>query len=83
MAKLGYYRKKIDLIDKGIVKLLLKRFELAKQIGGYKKKSGIEVIDKKREMQVISNIKKNSNKHKKFITYIFKNVINYSKKLQK
>ncbi len=84
MGKLLTYRKKINVIDRNIVKLLLKRFDLAKQIGNYKSRNKMKIIDKKREMQVINNIKKYSNKeNKKFITNVFKNIINYSKKIQK
>ncbi|MBI2559398.1 chorismate mutase [Candidatus Woesearchaeota archaeon] len=83
MGKLKSYRKKIDIIDKKIVKLLMSRFELARQISIYKKWNKLEIIDKKRERQVINNIKKFSNKHKKFVIGIFKNIITYSKKLQK
>ncbi|MBI2101544.1 chorismate mutase [Candidatus Woesearchaeota archaeon] len=83
MDRLGQCRKRIDAIDKNIAKLLLKRFELVNQIGSYKKRNKVKVDDKKREAQVISNIKKISNEHKKFIMSIFKNIINYSKKLQK
>ena len=83
MNKLDHYRKKIDLIDKNIIKLLSQRFELTKQIGDYKKKNNIKVVDKKRELQVINNIKKYSHKHKKFIIDIFKKIINYSKKIQR
>ena len=77
------YRKKIDAIDKNIVKLLLKRFDLAKRIGNYKRKNKIKIIDKKRELQVIKNIKTQSKLHQKFMINIFKNIINYSKKIQK
>ncbi len=84
MDKLDYYRKKIDVIDKSIAKLISLRFKLIKQISNYKKINKIDVIDKKREMQVLKNVKKCFNKkHKKFVINIFKNIINYSKKLQK
>ena len=83
MNKLKSYRKGIDLIDKNIIKLLSQRFKLAKQIGDYKKKNGLKIVDKERELQVINNIKKYSNEHKKFIINIFKNIINYSKRIQK
>jgi len=76
-------RKKIDLIDKKIAKLLVMRLTLIKKIGAYKKKNGIKITDKKRELQVINNIKKYSIYHQKFMANIFKNVINYSKKIQK
>ena len=83
MNKLKYHRKKIDDIDKGIVKLLLLRFGIAKQIASYKKKNNIEVLDKNRELQIINNIKKRSDKkNQKFVVDIFENIIDYSKKIQ-
>ena len=66
------------MIDRNTVKLLLFRFKIVKQISRYKKINKIKIIDKKRELQVISNIKI----HQKFVTNIFKNIINYSKKVQ-
>ena len=84
MNKLKDYRKKIDFIDKKIAKLLSLRFNLAKQIASYKKKNKIKITDKKRELRVINNIKKYSNKkYQKFIIGIFKSIINHSKKIQK
>jgi len=83
MNNLKHYRKKIDLIDRNIVKLLLLRFKLVKQIANYKRKNKIKVTDKKREYKIINNIKKYSDKqHKKFITDIFKRLIDYSKRMQ-
>ena len=83
MNKLKYYRKRIDVIDSNIVKLLSSRFRIAKQIASYKKKNNIKVLDKKRELQVIKNIKKHSDKrNQKFIVDIFKTIINHSKKIQ-
>ena len=84
MSKLNNYIKQIDAVDRNIVKLLLLRFKTARQIAIYKKANKIKIPDKKRELQVIDNIKSYSDKkHQKFITIIFKNIIKYSKKLQK
>ena len=84
MDKLKSYRERIDVIDKKIVKLLSLRFNLAKQISSYKKKNKFEITDKKRELRVIKNIEKFSNKkHQKFMVRVFKNIINYSKRIQK
>jgi len=48
------------------------------------KKNKIKITDKKREMQVIKNIKKHSSKsNQKFVMSIFKNIVDYSKKIQK
>ena len=83
MHNLEYCRKKIDIIDKNIVKLLLLRFKFVKRIASYKKGNKIGVLDKKRELQVIAKIKKKSGKkHQKFIISVFKNIIDYSKKMQ-
>ena len=84
MNKLKSYKKRIDVIDKKIVNLLSLRFNLAKWVSSYKKKNKIEITDKKREVQVLNNIKKNSNKkHQKFMVDIFRNIIDYSKRMQK
>ena len=84
MGKLEYNREKIDLIDKNIIKLLLARLKLVRQISVYKKKNKIKITDKKRERNIIINIKKYSNKkHQKFFKKIFGCIINYSKKIQK
>ena len=83
MDKLKHYREKIDLIDRSIVKLLLLRFKLIKQIGSYKKANNIKITDKKRESNILNNIKKYSDKqNEKFIAHIFKKIINYSKRMQ-
>jgi len=83
MSSLNHYRKKIDSIDKKIVALLKSRFEVAKQISNFKKSSKIRIADKKRELEVLSGIKKYSKSHWRFLTIIFKKIIDYSKKLQK
>lgn len=84
MGKIKFYRWKIDNIDRNIVKLLMLRFKIVRQIGIYKKGNNTEVSDKKRELQVINNIKKQlDKKHQRFIIQIFRNIINYSKKLQR
>ena len=84
MERIEYLRKKIDLIDKNIVRLLSLRFELTKQIGNCKKKNKIKIIDRKRELQIIKNIKKYSTKtSQKFLQKIFGKIIDYSRKIQK
>ncbi|MBI2654635.1 chorismate mutase [Candidatus Woesearchaeota archaeon] len=84
MDKLKRYRKSIDYTDKKIVKLLLLRFDLAKKVSKEKKLNRVKIIDKKRESEIMKNIKKYSNKkHQQFVKDIFKNIINYSRKLQR
>ncbi|NLP28123.1 MAG: chorismate mutase [Clostridia bacterium] len=84
MAELMKYRSEIDLIDKELVDLLEERFELAQQIGQYKKERNMNILNKDRENQVIEkNLKlvKNSN-YKTYITEILKTIMEESKKLQ-
>ena len=84
MGSLPFYRKKIDVIDKKIVKLLLSRFKFSKQIASYKKRNKMGITDKKRERGIISNIGKHSNKnHQKFFKKFFSEIIKYSKKIQR
>ena len=83
MGELDHYRKKIDVVDKKIINLLNSRFQIAKKISDFKKSSKIGIADKKREFEVLSNIKKYSKSHQKFLTVIFKKIIAYSKKLQR
>ena len=82
MNRLKNCRKEIDNIDKKIAELILSRFKLIKKISSFKKAYKIKILDKKRESQVINNIKKLSKPHRKFLFKIFKNMISYSKKLQ-
>ncbi|MBI2542148.1 chorismate mutase [Candidatus Woesearchaeota archaeon] len=83
MGKLGYYRKKIDEIDRNIAKLFLLRFGLAEEISHHKKINKIKIRNRKREHDVLRNVVKHSKKHKKFLAGIFKKTISYSRKLQK
>lgn len=82
MSKLDYYRKKIDLVDRNIVKLLLLRFRLVKQISSHKKRNKIKMTDRKREQQIIKKIGNYNKPHQKFLKEIFSDIIKYSKKLQ-
>ena len=83
MDKIEYLRKNIDEIDRNIVRLLVLRFKLIMQIGKYKKEKGIGVVEKKREYEILKNVKFFSDlPYKSFIVGIFKKIINYSRKLQ-
>ena len=83
MSSLGDYRKKIDCIDRKIAGLLKSRFETVKKISKFKNAHKLKVTDKQRELKVIKNIRKYSKSHRKFLIGIYKDIINYSKKLQK
>jgi len=58
MSDMRSLRKKIDLLDKRIVRLLNKRAKYADEIGRVKEKLGLEVYSPEREKQVIENVSK-------------------------
>jgi chorismate mutase len=83
MDRLKRYRKKVDRIDRKIVKFLAKRLELVKKIGAYKKIKKLPVFNKKREQEVFSNVQSSSKKYRtddRFMKEVFKAVISESKK---
>jgi chorismate mutase len=74
-------RRKIDSIDKKILRLLEKRVEIAKKIIKTKIKRGLEITDRKREKEIIENLKKATKNKilKKYLSQIYKIVFKISK----
>lgn len=84
MENLDYYRKRIDIIDKKIVSLLVSRINISKKISVYKRKHKIKIADAARERHVLNNIKnRQSKRNEKFLKKLFRDIINYSKCIQK
>lgn len=54
MSELDDYRKQIDEIDARLVPLFLRRMEVARQVGEYKKAQNIPVLDSERERQLVA-----------------------------
>lgn len=52
---LNHARNEINIIDKEIVQLLEKRFNVVMEIGKYKKENNIPIYDKEREKNVVKN----------------------------
>ena len=76
------HRKKIDKIDKEINKLIEKRLECAKEIGKYKKKNKMRIVDIKREKEVLGNRVKQSKLDKGFTKKLFSLIIKKSREAQ-
>ncbi len=51
------YRNELDNVDKEIINLLAKRFEIVKQIWKYKKENNIWILQKWRWKEVLKNRK--------------------------
>lgn len=83
--ELDKVRIEINAIDKEMVKLLEKRFNLVLQIGQYKKDNDLPVYDAGREKKVIENCVNNlENKmYSKHIETIYKQIMNTCKELEK
>ena len=84
MKNLEELRQEIDVIDDEIRKLFEERMNIVKQVRMFKKEHQIQILDKKREEEVIDkNIKKLNDdslkgSYKKFLEFL----IEISKELQ-
>ena len=86
MKKINSLRKKIDVVDEKILKLLEKRFLLTDEIGKLKRIGKIKVANKKREQELLNKYKKiaeGSNLSKRFVSNFLKLILQESKKRQK
>ena len=84
--KLEEYRKQIDEIDKNIVELFAKRFEIVKQIGKCKKENNIPVVDNNRFQKVLEKVENMAMKQgisKDFIDEIYRTIHKYACELEK
>lgn len=79
-------RKQIDKVDKRLVKVLAKRFEITKKVGIFKKIHNLPPLDKEREKIVFSKREKLAiklNLNPKLVKRIFKLIIEEVKKNHK
>ena len=78
-------RAEIDVVDRGIVLLLAKRFEIVKQIGEFKKKNHQVVVDNSRFQKVLKKVEELANQtgiDKEFIDKIYKEIHDYACELE-
>ena len=80
--KLMELRKKIDEIDEELATLLIKRFEIVREIAKIKVESNMKIEDKKREEEILEKIYKQTGKNE-IIKKIFKVILKESKEAQK
>ena len=76
--KLIVLRKKLDLLDNKLIKILKKRFNVVQNVLKLKEKKS-EIIDRKRINIILNNIKKKSKKNKidiKITLKVWKSMIN-------
>ena len=82
--KMIYLRDKIDTIDDKITDLLVKRFNIVKEIGAIKLNSSTEIANLSREKSIISRIFKRTNENisQSDLSEIFNSIFEISKKIQ-
>ena len=84
MNKLEEYRKEIDSIDKEMIALFERRMDVARKVGEYKKENNMEILNSKRETEVIEK-NTNSLKNKDYEDLgreFFENLMKLSRSLQ-
>lgn len=84
MEELELLRKEIDGIDEQLVKLFEERMELAVKIAAVKRQKAMQVLDSKREEEVIKKaIDRLKNKElSEELELFFRNLMDLSKKIQ-
>jgi len=84
MKEISRIRKKIDKIDQIILKNLLERLSIAREIAKVKKEKGIEIYKSSREEKIIKNLlKKTPQDDAKIIEGIFRNIISSCRNIQR
>jgi len=78
MDELKSMRIEIDELDNQLMRLLDRRYQLSKSIGIYKKHNHKQVLDLKREHQILDKARDFSEE----IYHVFFKIIEESKKLQ-
>jgi chorismate mutase len=80
------FRKQIDSIDDQILELLVKRIQISKQVGEYKKQEGLQIRDFEREDQLVKSIEERADKlgmDQSYINALFKLILENSRGNQK
>lgn len=84
MKAISVLRKEIDSLDNEIISLLENRLNISRKIGEYKKANHLEVLDTKREEEILKKIcnKIDNKNYQNSIIEIYKTIFLESKKLQ-
>ena len=78
-------RADIDRLDQEILKILKQRIRITEEIGKIKKTNSLDIIDKQRESEILSNLLaagENLEIEDDFIISLWRQIIDYSNKIQ-
>lgn len=73
------YRNEIDEIDEQLINLLNARFAVTKNVGEYKRKNNLPILNNSREEQIINKIKSCNLEHQDLIIDVYMEIMNISK----
>ena len=89
------FRNEINNIDEELLNLLVKRMQVSVNVGKYKKENSIPILNSKREKEVIQKVvnlnhskifldmnEKVTSIDDNFVEFMWKNIMDYSKRLQ-
>jgi chorismate mutase len=80
------FREEIDIIDQTILELIGKRYAISGRIGEVKRNLNLDVLNKEREKELLSNIKikaRKLNLDEKLIEDVWVRIIKESRRVQK
>ncbi|MDR0914828.1 MAG: chorismate mutase [Oscillospiraceae bacterium] len=80
--ELKLLREQIDKTDNEIVKLFWQRMELSKQVGLYKKKNGLPVLNANRENEILDDIEQKCGSYGSYARTLYADIMALSRALQ-
>lgn len=86
MKSLDELRQEIDEIDQEILKILVKRVEVVKQIGELKNEQNLPIVDEQRKEQVLESITQRAkifHLSEEFVKKLFQQIHDHSVELEK
>lgn len=84
--RLKILRKKIDKVDATLIRMLAERRKLSREVGRLKVRLKMVVKDPKREREILKHYRAQSKRHRldpAFVHKLFRDIIRYSRRLQK
>lgn len=79
--RISELRKRIDSVDRTILRLLEERLKIAREIMKIKIKKGLKITDRKRESEILKNLTKKTKNEilKKYLFQIYRIIFKMSK----
>lgn len=78
------WRAAIDVVDRQLLQLINMRAKLACELAKVKRETGMEIVDREREQQVLAQVQKNNSGplDQDAITRIWESIIEEARKIQ-